>query len=132
MSELCICGSGKPGERCCDRFLLGGSAAKTPEQLMRSRYAAYAKGGFGAYLLETWEVGHRPNLSSLELSKVDNKWLNLNVLSKSQKGDQGLVEFKAYFKNETGDTECHHEKSIFQRIGGLWFYVRGEIIANES
>ena len=54
MSGPCKCGSSKLFEKCCGRFLSDGQQPRTPEQLMRSRYAAYALGNHGDYLLQTW------------------------------------------------------------------------------
>ncbi len=54
MTNYCICGSGKLFEKCYSPLLNGTRRAKTPEQLMRSRYSAYALGNYGDYLLETW------------------------------------------------------------------------------
>jgi SEC-C motif-containing protein len=46
MADPCICGSSKPFKKCCQRFLSGDRLAKTPEQLMRSRYSASTVAGF--------------------------------------------------------------------------------------
>ncbi|HSG62441.1 MAG TPA: SEC-C metal-binding domain-containing protein, partial [Pseudomonadales bacterium] len=51
LKNLCPCGSNKPFAKCCDRFLSGAQHAKTPEQLMRSRFSAFFLGGYGQYLL---------------------------------------------------------------------------------
>ncbi len=122
--KSCICDSGKPMERCCGRFLEQGMLAKTPEQLMRSRYAAYALGGYGKYLLDTWFPATSAGLDEQELSKKTVGWQRLEVLSKSQKGDEGEVEFKAYFREGDADElSCMHEHSAFKRVAGKWYYV---------
>ncbi|MGZ4607464.1 MAG: YchJ family protein, partial [Blastococcus sp.] len=46
----CPCGTGLPYDECCGPLHDGTSAAATAEQLMRSRYAAFAVGDTG-YLL---------------------------------------------------------------------------------
>jgi SEC-C motif-containing protein len=82
----CPCGSQKPFAECCARFLIQQQQAKTPEQLMRSRFCAYYLGGFGDYLLATWFPPTAKGLTALELSKKDHDWQSLELLHKSQKG----------------------------------------------
>lgn len=94
---------------------------------MRSRYSAYALGGYGDYLLQTWFPATAKGLTAESLSQRSCDWIELQILHKSQKGDQGTVEFNAWFHNDKGDKEVLHEKSVFQRIDGLWLYVGGEV-----
>jgi len=127
MTNSCVCGSGKLFEKCCAPFLKGTRWAKTPEQLMRSRYSAYELGSYGDYLLQTWFPATAKGLTVEELSIRTCEWVELEVLDKSQKGDQGMVEFNAWFLNDQGDKQVLHEKSVFQRINGRWLYVGGEV-----
>lgn len=91
---------------------------------MRSRYAAYALGGYGKYLLDSWFPATSAGLDERELSQKTVQWQRLEVLSKSQKGDEGEVEFKAYFKESDKDElSCMHEHSAFRRVAGRWYYV---------
>jgi SEC-C motif-containing protein len=129
MDNFCICGSSKLFEKCCEPFLNGSRWAKTPEQLMRSRYSAYALGGYGNYLLKTWFPATAKGLTIEALSQRSCDWIELEILHKSQKGDQGTVEFNAWFHDDEGDKQVLHEKSVFQRIGGFWLYVGGEVNA---
>jgi SEC-C motif-containing protein len=94
---------------------------------MRSRYSAYALGGYGDYLLETWFPATAKGLTTEALSLRTCDWVELEVLNKSQKVDQGTVEFNAWFHNDQGDKQVLHEKSVFQRIKGRWLYVGGEV-----
>jgi SEC-C motif-containing protein len=127
MANFCICGGSKLFAKCCEPFLNGSRWAKTPEQLMRSRYSAYALGGYGDYLLQTWFPATAKGLTVEALSQRSCDWIELEVLHKSQKGDQGTVEFNAWFQNDEGDKQVLHEKSVFQRTDGLWLYVGGEV-----
>jgi SEC-C motif domain protein len=127
MSKLCVCGSNKLFNKCCDRFLGGRQQAKTPEQLMRSRYSAYCLGGYGDYLLQTWFPATARGLTAEVLSQRSRDWVRLEVLEKSQQGDRGFVEFNAWFRRDNGDEDVLHEKSVFQRVGGRWLYVGGEV-----
>ncbi|MEH6637227.1 MAG: YchJ family metal-binding protein, partial [Halioglobus sp.] len=102
MAELCVCGSGKAMKQCCLRFLSGDQLARTPEQLMRSRFSAYFLGNHGQYLLQTWFPATAKGLSVASLSQRSCDWTRLEVLDKSQQGDQGFVEFNAWFNNDSG------------------------------
>ena len=126
-TDLCICGSGKHYGKCCSPFLSGTKWAKTPEQLMRSRYCAYALGDHGQYLLQTWFPPSATGLTVEALSQRNCEWTQLEVVNKSQTGDKGAVEFKAWFIDDKGDQQVLHEKSVFQRSNGRWLYVGGEV-----
>jgi SEC-C motif-containing protein len=123
MTLLCPCGKAKSFDKCCGRFLSGDGNAKTPEQLMRSRYTAYALGNYGDYLLKTWHPAMIAGLTPESLSKKINNWFKLEIISKSQAGNEGVIEFKAFFKNVEDRQEFIYEKSYFQRIAGRWLYV---------
>jgi SEC-C motif-containing protein len=127
MNKHCICGSQKFIANCCERFLSGREIAKTPEQLMRSRYSAYALGGYGQYLLDTWLPATSAGLSAEQLSTRENQWIELIVLNKSQQADSAMVEFEASYRDSSGVYHCLHEKSVFTRQRGRWIYVGGEI-----
>jgi SEC-C motif-containing protein len=127
MDNHCICGNTKPFAECCERFLAGDRQARTPEQLMRSRYSAYALGGHGDYLLRTWFPPTAGGLTAHELSQPACEWLRLEVLARQQRGDKGLVEFRAWYRDASGSEQVMHEKSVFQRSGGRWLYVGGEV-----
>ncbi|RZO19808.1 MAG: zinc chelation protein SecC [SAR92 clade bacterium] len=101
--------------------------ANTPEQLMRSRYSAYALGGFGEYLLKTWFPPMAKNLRVSELSEKTQQWIKLDVLGSGHTGTEGWVEFKAIYQTNSGKS-IMHEKSVFTRIEHQWFYIGGEII----
>jgi SEC-C motif-containing protein len=127
MSDNCLCGSNKVFDACCGRFLHAGQLAATPEQLMRSRYCAYALGGHGDYLLRTWFPATAGGLTAEALSQRDCRWIGLTVLAKQQRGDKGMVEFRARYHDSDGQERVMHEKSVFQRIAGRWLYVGGEV-----
>jgi SEC-C motif-containing protein len=122
-TKICPCSANKLFKSCCEPLLRGKMVAKTPVQLMRSRYSAYALGGYGKYLLDTWLPSAATGLSSASLSVRSIDWVGLNIVSKSQQGQTGFVEFKAAYLDESGESVVHHEKSVFSRIDGRWFYV---------
>ena len=97
MINSCICCSKRAFSNCCEPYLKGSAMANTPEQLMRSRYSAYALGGFGEYLLKTWFPPMSKNLRVSELSEKTQQWIKLDVLGSGHTGTEGWVEFKATY-----------------------------------
>lgn len=128
---ICRCDSGKPFEQCCKPFLNGDAKPKTAKQLMRSRFSAYARGGCGNYLLGTWHPLNRQGLNAGELSLRQVNWQDLEIIDSDQQGDKGVVEFKATYVDNEGETFVHHEISTFLREKGFWYYV-GELQKHSS
>ncbi|GLK16707.1 YchJ family protein [Herbiconiux flava] len=121
----CPCLSGSPYGECCGPFHAGTAVAPTAEQLMRSRFSAFAVGDAG-YLLATWHPSTRP--ASLELDD-SLRWYRLDILSRSAGGPldtEGVVEFAAHHRphpGHEGTAGAQHETSRFVREGGRWYYV---------
>lgn len=119
----CACCSGKLFSACCSPFLSRKAQPKTVKQLMRSRYAAFALGGHGQYLLDTWHPDTAPAVNADDLGSVDSNWLGLDILDTTQQGDRGTVEFCARFFDEQGNPQTHRENSRFVRMKGRWYYL---------
>ncbi|MGY6276373.1 YchJ family protein [Methylomonas sp. MgM2] len=125
--DFCICGSGLIRTDCCARY----HADETPitaEQLMRSRFTAYADRN-ADYLLSTWDSAKRP--TKLDFSKETAEWQRLEVINVKKGGandSKGLVEFKAYFKQD-GEDYYMHEISRFVKQGQRWLYLDGVVKA---
>ena len=112
----CPCGTGLPYDGCCGRLHRGEAVAATAEQLMRSRYCAFAVGD-AAYLLRSWHPTTRPR--HLRLDPTEH-WLRLEVLARTSGGlfdREGTVEFRAH-----AASGAQHETSAFRRDDG-WLYV---------
>jgi SEC-C motif-containing protein len=117
----CPCGTGLPYAECCGRLHAGEATARTAEELMRSRYSAFAVGD-AAYLLATWHSGTRPR--SLELDP-GTRWTGLDVLGTGGGGllaADGTVEFRAHRVSD-GAAGVQHEVSEFVREDGAWRYL---------
>jgi SEC-C motif-containing protein len=125
-SDLCPCTSGKPFASCCGPYLARSSKAKTVKQLMRSRYSAFALGGHGDYLLETWHPGSAGALTAESLSAKTFNWQGLTILDFRHKGDEGMVKFEAQYLDDEGKPELLQEVSRFIRVSGLWLYLDSE------
>lgn len=127
--SLCPCGSTQPYAECCGRFIdTPERAAPTAEALMRSRYTAYTLGR-EAYLLATWQEATRPAALDLADDAGKVKWLGLEIRRTEQGSEHdatGVVEFVARYK-VGGRAHRLHETSRFQREGGRWFYLNGEL-----
>jgi SEC-C motif domain protein len=124
-----------PYAQCCQPWHLGlaqGVHARTPEQLMRARYSAYALATHNnpqghtmlAYLHATWHASTAPG--DLELSPL--QWMGLRVLHAQASGDAGVVEFEARYKVD-GKAHAMHEVSRFTRSDGdsPWLYIDGQV-----
>ncbi|MCX2971817.1 YchJ family metal-binding protein [Streptomyces sp. TRM70308] len=121
----CPCGRGAGYEACCGRLHRGAARAATPEELMRSRFSAFAVGDAG-YLLRTWHPRTRPARLDLD---PEQRWLRLDVLGGTDGGPfgtEGTVEFRAHYAAH-GAPGTLHERSRFTRHEGAWVYVDGVI-----
>ena len=119
----CPCGTGLTYAECCGRLHDGTASAATAEQLMRSRYSAFAVGD-PAYLLATWHPRTRP--ASLDLDP-EVRWTGLEILATtggSMLAPEGTVEFRASYRLASGGG-AQHEDSRFVREGGRWYYLDG-------
>ena len=120
----CPCLSGETYEACCGRFHDGRADAPTAEQLMRSRYSAFAVGD-ADYLRRTWHAPTRP--AELEVDP-GVRWTRLDVLGTRGGGPfdtEGTVEFRAHYRAD-GVPGSQHEVSRFLRVDGRWLYVGPE------
>ena len=120
----CPCGSGAAYGACCGP-LHDGEPAATAAALMRSRYAAYALGRVD-YLFRTWHPRTRPADVAPQPGLV---WTGLEILGTVAGGagdDTGQVEFRARYLTADGEHRLH-ETSRFERRGGRWVYVDGDV-----
>ena len=124
---LCVCGNDRSFNECCQEIIEGRRDASTPEELMRSRYSAYAKGD-GRYLVLSAikENRYEDDAELIEQFAKSVDWLKLDVLNAI--GDE--VEFKAYYKDQQS-VKVLHEKSVFVKEDGVWRYKDGELYASK-
>jgi SEC-C motif domain protein len=123
----CTCGLPEKYENCCGRLHLGEAEAVTAEQLMRSRFSAFAVQD-EAYLLRSWHPSTRPPQIGFDPAL---HWQRLEILAGSGGGPldkRGTVEFRAGYTSQGRMGELH-ENSRFVRHDGLWVYVEGQIMA---
>ncbi len=124
--RVCPCGGGAYAD-CCGPLHDGVAQAETAEQLMRSRYSAFAR-GLADYLLTTWHPATRPALLELDDHTV---WTGLTVESVTGGRaweDTGTVTFTASWSDADGGGSVR-ETSRFVFEGGRWLYVDGDAVA---
>ncbi|MFI0353949.1 YchJ family protein [Actinomadura sp. 9N407] len=117
----CPCGSAAPYQDCCGRLHRGEAQARTAEELMRSRYSAFAVQD-AAYLLKSWHPSTRPRVVDLPAGL---RWERLEILNTTEGSPfhtKGTVEFRAH---HTGGEL--HEVSRFVRNEGAWAYLDGNV-----
>ena len=127
MSEnQCLCGSMLSYADCCGLYHRGEKIPATAEQLMRSRFTAYAMHN-EAYLKQTWETSKRP--IDIDFSKETAQWQRLEIVTLKKGGahdEKGIVEFKAYYLLD-GEECVMNEMSRFKKVAGRWFYLDGVV-----
>ncbi|WP_298775870.1 YchJ family protein [uncultured Shewanella sp.] len=124
-SLLCPCGSKKTYLQCCYLSHQDHSQARSPEQLMRSRYSAYSLKHFN-YIIATQHPDFRRHLTVEQLAKEpQSQWLGLAVLSCEQQALKGTVTFKAWYKQDK-KIDVIYECSNFILENNLWYYTDGK------
>lgn len=106
---------------CCGRLHSGQARAATAEQLMRSRFSAYALGD-EVYLLSSWHPSTRPPRLTLDPAR---EWTRLDIIGStggSPLHTEGTVEFVAHYRTG-GRPGALRENSRFVREEGGWLYL---------
>lgn len=110
----CPCGSGSAYAACCGPLHTRARFAETAEELMRSRYSAYALGELD-HIFRTWHPRTRPASLSPDPRLT---WTGLTVVASGP----DWVEFRATYLAPGGPGELH-ERSRFEQRRGRWVYV---------
>ena len=63
----CFCGSKRTFQQCCEPFIQGEQLAKSPEQLMRSRFSAYCRQQID-YIFQTYHPSQQVNNSKQDIA----------------------------------------------------------------
>jgi len=95
---------------------------------MRSRYTAYTIANID-YLLKSHHKCTRPIKERKAILRWTQsvKWMGLSILNKENgeaEHDKGMIEFRALYI-ENGVPQHIHEKSLFRKEKGMWYYVSG-------
>ncbi|GLX76835.1 UPF0225 protein [Thalassotalea insulae] len=138
----CYCGNKNAFEQCCLPIILGNKLASTPEQLMRSRYSAYAA-RYPQYIYDSYACEPQKNQSLDEITQWAEQtlWLKLTIVANdtapldsikhSEHENLPKVHFKALYLD--GKQFCLMEEiSRFIKENGQWRYLDGDIIYHEA
>ncbi len=134
MTKACPCHSGRRFTECCGPILKGARKAATPEELMRSRYAAFALGEVD-YLAKTLCAEHPDKTETAaddyRRAREGLRYLDLHIMHASTEGDVGEVLFYARIF-ERGVDRSFVELSGFVREDGAWKYASGLMVRTEN
>jgi SEC-C motif-containing protein len=125
----CPCGSDLEYENCCAPLIKGTHPAETAEQLMRSRYSAFAESEI-EYLINTTHPDHKEGMDEKSIRKwsQNSTWHRLEIINTEKGGsddNEGIVEFIAHY-SEKNSRRKHHEIASFKKEDGNWLYFDGE------
>ncbi|MDO6446090.1 YchJ family metal-binding protein [Colwellia sp. 1_MG-2023] len=138
----CYCGSQQTFKQCCELIIKGLNNAETPEQLMRSRYSAYAA-KIPQYILDTYAAPTRKAQSLGDIAQwaKQTHWLKLTVLTSknitisqfNSRTNAALptVHFQALYFDKPHFCLIE-EKSRFLVEHEQWRYLDGEIIQHHN
>jgi SEC-C motif domain protein len=129
--DSCPCGSGRAYAECCGPYISGAAKPATAEELMRSRYSAYARKAVD-YIISTCLTDDEHDVDEAATRRWAEKstWLGLKIVATDKGGpsdEAGTVEFRASYVLD-GLREEHHERAEFEKRDGAWVYAEGEVI----
>jgi SEC-C motif-containing protein len=109
-------------------LIRGERKAASAEQLMRSRYTAYARGSIDWIVDSQIPEGRQfTDRRATEEWSRRATWKGLEIVETRDGGvddDEGIVEFKAHYELG-GEDITHHEIASFRREDGAWYFVDG-------
>jgi len=136
----CYCGNKNAFNECCHPIISSFKKAETPEQLMRSRFSAYAIKN-ADYLFKTYAAQTRKlqNINEIKQWAEETKWLKLTIINSEQisldsfnTGDSlPTVEFIALYHHDNHLWEMS-EVSRFTKEHNHWFYLDGEVCQHKQ
>jgi len=142
----CPCGSGSSFNQCCCLLINNEKKSQSPEQLMRSRYSAYATKA-ADYIYKTYAESSKVQQSISDISAwaKETKWLRLVIHSASDyavcnvddkvEGSESILNnlptvcFSAYYQHQ-GEYFLMKETSRFVLEDSQWRYLDGEVSNN--
>jgi SEC-C motif-containing protein len=148
-TQPCFCGSNVDFSSCCQPFINEEQQVQTAEQLMRSRFSAYAIGN-AQYIYDTYAKSSQTSQSVNDIEDWSKSciWVALTIyptIDEVTNSTEAFVEFSAFYI--TQNTLCElREKSRFiledatteQLDSALnaplkqWRYIDGDIIAHNE
>jgi len=142
VNKRCYCGSNKNFTDCCQPFINKKALPQTPEQLMRSRFSAYAIGN-AQYIYDTYASSSQLAQSVEDISDWGDSctWLALQIHSINQgnvaKNEvcEQFVEFSAFYITDNILYELRENSRFIleqdqnnKNAEKTWCYIDGDII----
>lgn len=122
---LCPCGSNALYTQCCAVYHQG-QKPSSAEQLMRSRYSAYALTLVDYLVATTLPIQqHRLDRAGIEAWSRSSQWQGLNVHQHQlapHSSEHAWVSFSARWRDAQGEHQ-HDERSAFVRVEGQWYFI---------
>jgi SEC-C motif-containing protein len=124
---MCYCPNTQPYESCCNVFITKQKLPETAEQLMRSRYSAYATNN-AQYILETYAKSEQSNHSIEDIAAFASfaNFIKLEIVATKTEPEFDYVEFKAHYLADGKHCQIH-EVSRFIKEEGAWRYLDGQL-----
>ena len=130
-NDPCPCGSGKKFKRCCLRFHKGDAGA-SPEELVRSRYSAFATGEW-RYIVATTHPAAPQHTADSQIwfqeirnfcDKTSFDGFELIGVETAEDGAQSQVSFRVSLERD-GEDVSFGECSLLRRHQDKWMYLSG-------
>lgn len=138
---LCPCGIQKSFSNCCENIINGNETASSPEQLMRSRYSAYATKN-STYVFNTYANKSRipQSIEDIDSWAQETQWVKLIIhhrssfrqtTNTSENVSLPTVEFSAFYVHQHQLFKMR-ECSNFIYEDNNWRYLNGSVTRNEE
>lgn len=125
---LCPCGSSKLFHDCCQLYIVEELNPSTAQELMRSRFSAYATGN-AQYIVNTYALieKEKQSINDIEAWADECTWIALKI----HESLTNIVEFSAYYIADNKLCELR-ERSNFILEEDKWRYIDGNIKVNSE
>ena len=130
---ICPCSSGIMYSLCCRKYHEGKEDTKTPQELVKSRFSAYAL-SLADYIIRTTHKNspiYSQNMDEwkkliLDFSKSTD-FKKLEIYNVEEENNRASVCFTAYLE-QNGYDATFAEISNFIKENNKWYYIKGQVI----
>jgi SEC-C motif-containing protein len=129
---LCPCDSKATFATCCQPIIEKHCKAQSAEQLMRSRYSAYATQNADYIFTSYANISQQEqSINEINTWAKQCKWIKLEIIDSQTDALAATVEFSAYYLQKSTLYQLH-EKSRFIVENNEWRYLDGDIITHQE
>lgn len=127
----CPCGSGASLAECCQPIINGAVKAEHAEALIRARYTAHTLGEMD-FILATHHPSTRNDIdeTATERWARESTWLGFEVIHAEEVDDSSTtarIEFMARYRDAARRRHTHHERAVFEKYHGQWYFRDAEV-----